>query len=235
MEKLEIDNKLVNEKIIEKQRNFFNSNIGKAINIGMDIGIRCLFPDLIENQIINIKNSIIEKGFKEGIDTAVNSAIDLGKSALGIINGNFESIEQMQNAVKTGGIIDSISNIINFTIDKSIQKGKLPYKVGKTLKQGKNIILNNVTKNIENEFQNQVNDFKKLNKYINQWKEGFEKKNFEAMEREYKKIKQNLKINFPVEKIIKEGRTIENLHELIKRNGQNFNLTKEQLELAKML
>lgn len=235
MDKLEIDNKLANENMIEKQKNFFNSNIGKAINVGIDIGIRCLFPDLIENQIIDIKNSIIEKGFKEGIDTAVNSAIDLGKSAMGIFNGNFESIEQMQNAVKAGGIIDSISNILNFTIDESIKKGKLPYKIGRTIKQGKNIILNNVTKNIENEFENQVNNFKKLNKYINNWKEGFENKNFETMEREYKKIKENLKINLPIEKILKEGRTIENLHELIKRNGQNFNLTKEQLELAQML
>jgi len=36
-------------------------------------------------------------------------------------------------------------------------------------------------------------------------------------------------------KRLKEARIIENLHLLIKNNGQDFNLTDEQLELAKML
>ena len=39
----------------------------------------------------------------------------------------------------------------------------------------------------------------------------------------------------PLENTLKEARIIENLHLLIKNNGQDFNLTNEQLELAKML
>ena len=35
--------------------------------------------------------------------------------------------------------------------------------------------------------------------------------------------------------IIKEDRVIQNLHTLIQNNGKDFNLTKEQLELANML
>ena len=35
--------------------------------------------------------------------------------------------------------------------------------------------------------------------------------------------------------MISEARTIENLHKLIKNNGQDFNLTPEQIELAKKL
>ena len=39
----------------------------------------------------------------------------------------------------------------------------------------------------------------------------------------------------PLESTLKEARVIENLHNLIKNNRQDFNLTKEQLELSQML
>ena len=55
------------------------------------------------------------------------------------------------------------------------------------------------------------------------------------MEREYKKIKEKIKELLPIENTLKEARVIENLHTLINKNGQNFNLTNEQLELAKLL
>ena len=49
------------------------------------------------------------------------------------------------------------------------------------------------------------------------------------------KILNKLKELLPIENTLKEARVIENLHTLIKNNGQDFNLTKEQLELANML
>ena len=39
----------------------------------------------------------------------------------------------------------------------------------------------------------------------------------------------------PLEQTIKEARIIENLHTLIKNNGQNFELTEQQQELANLL
>ena len=55
------------------------------------------------------------------------------------------------------------------------------------------------------------------------------------MEKEYKKIEKQLNNIAPIEKIINEAKTIMTLHNLIKNNGQNFNLSKEQLELAEKL
>ena len=55
------------------------------------------------------------------------------------------------------------------------------------------------------------------------------------MQREYEKIKEKLKILIPTENTLKQARTIENLHTLIKNNGQDFNLSKEELELANIL
>ena len=55
------------------------------------------------------------------------------------------------------------------------------------------------------------------------------------MEREYKKMQEKFKVLIPMESTINEARTIENLHTLIKNNGQDFNLTDEQRKLAEML
>ena len=55
------------------------------------------------------------------------------------------------------------------------------------------------------------------------------------MEKEYKKIQAELKELMPLENTLKEARIIENLHTIIQNNGQNFNLSNEQVELANML
>lgn len=236
MNNLEVENQITNDVSIEnKQRNFLQTNIGKAVNTGLNIGLRYILPDVIEDQVIEIKDSFLQNGFKEGVQTAIDSAINFGKSAIGIVTGNFENVQQMQTAVKSGGIIDGISNVLNFTINKVVNSGKIPYALGSAIKTGKNAILNNITKNIESEFENQVNQIEKLNKYTNNWKDYFYNKDFDGMQREYDKIRGIMKEIAPIENTIKTARVVENLHKLIKNNGKNFDLTSEELELSKML
>lgn len=236
MSGLEIENYITNDNNLEKeQRKFLQTSIGKAINIGVDIGIRALFPDLIENQIINIKDSFFNNGFHEGVKTAVDSAIDFYKSITGIFTGNFSNIQQMQQVVKKGGVIDSVSGLINNTVNKAVERGKISHNIGSVIKNGKNLILNSVTKNIEKEFDNQVNNIEKLNKYTENWKMYYDNRDFDGMEKEYKKIKMKLNETAPIEKMIKEARTIENLHKLIKNKGQDFELSNEEIEVAKVL
>ena len=55
------------------------------------------------------------------------------------------------------------------------------------------------------------------------------------MEKEYKKIKKQLINIVPIEKTINNAKEVETLHELIKNNGQNFDLSQEQIELVKKL
>lgn len=230
------ENKINNNiELVNNQNNFLETTLGKTINMGLDIGLRALLPDFIENQVIEIKNTIIKEGFAEGVNKAISSAIDLGKSALGIFTGKFDNISQIQTAIKSGGIIDSISNVIDFTLGKISKKNLIPYGVTQTIKQGKNVILSNITSNIENEFNKQIDNIEKLQKYENNWKEYFNLKDFKGMQREYIKIKEKLKELVPLENTINEARRIENLHNLIKNNGNDFNLTSEQLKLAEML
>ena len=141
----------------------------------------------------------------------------------------------MQNAIKSGGLIDGISALLDLTIENVRKAGLVNNNVAKNIKQGKNIILNNLESNISNTFSNQYKAIENTNKYISNWRNYFENKDFSGMEKEYNKIEKQLKNIAPIESTIKNARTIEVLHNLIKNNGHDFNLTKEQLELAEKL
>lgn len=239
---MDIHNQLNNEKNInnnveieKEQKNFLETTIGKIVNTGLDIGIRALLPDFLDEQVIKLKDNLFEYGFKEGITKTIDDAIDLGKSAIGIFTGNFENIEQMQSAVQNGGIIDGLSDLLDTVVGKVSQKGLINSNVANILTQGKDIILDNVQSNIEKTFTEQITNSNNINQYINDWKNAFENKDFNTMEIQYEKIETELKELAPIENTINQARTIENLHNLIKNNGQDFNLTKEQLELAEKL
>lgn len=66
----------------EKQKTFLETNLGQVINGGINLGLRAVLPDFIEDEIIEIKDSIIKDGFSAGIKTAIDNVIDLGKSVL---------------------------------------------------------------------------------------------------------------------------------------------------------
>ena len=233
-----LNNNIENNKNIslgENQNNFLESFLGKTINFGLDIGLRALLPNFVEDAVIDIKNTLLKEGFEDGARQIVKSAIDIGKGALGIITGNFDNISQVQNVVKNGGIIDSISDLTDTILNKTVSSGKLSFDIANTIKKGKNVILDSVSNKIEQEFNSQLDAAEKLQKYSNNWKEYFNNKDFEGMQKEYNKMQEKLKILMPMEQTLREARTIENLHTLIKNNGQDFNLTDEQMQLAEIL
>lgn len=216
---------------IEKN-NFLNSVLGRTINTAIDFGLRAILPDLIENQVIDIKNALLQNGLKSGIDTAVNSAINLGKSAVGIVTGNFENMEQVKMAVRTGGIVDTVSNVLDKAINTTYRRGYIDKTVTSIIKNGKNVLLNNITNNIKSELDQQTNSVEKLEKYVNNWKGYYNNKDFEGMTKEYNKIKTQINKVIPLENILKETRKVETLHELIKNNGQNFNITEAEKNIV---
>ena len=230
-----LNSNLNEENLVEEQNSFLQSSIGQAVNSALDIGLRMILPDFIEDGVVEIKDAFIQGGFKEGVDTAINNAIDLGKSVIGIFTGDFDSISQAQDAVKNGGIIDGISNVLDKVLDKTSSSGLISGNIANIISSGKDAILNSVSNKIENEFTNQISGIEDLSKYEDNWKECFNSQDFAGMEKEYEKIQEKLAELMPLENTIKEARIIENLHTLIKNNNQDFNLTDEQRELANLL
>lgn len=233
---MEIENKINNNiNIEENKNNFFNNIIGKTINNAIDIGLKSILPDLIENQIIDIKNALFENGLKSGIDTAINSAIDFGKSAAGIVTGNFENMGQVKTAVGDGGIVDTISSLLDKVINKTYENGLINKTVSTIIKNGKNVLLENIASNIKSELEEQTNSVGKLETYLKNWEEQYNKKDFARMTEEYDKIEKELDKIIPLENVIKETKRVKAIHNLIKNNGQNFDITEDEERLANNL
>ena len=225
---MEINNNINLEK---SNNNFLNNIFGKTINTAIDIGLRAILPDLIENQIIDIKNSLLENGLKAGINTAINSAVNFGKSAAGIVTGNFENINQVKIAIGNGGIVDNISTVLDKVINTVYQKGYINRNTKNLIKNGKNVLLNNVSNN-KSQLEEQTNAVEKLEKYLNNWKDSYNKKDFSTMEKIYNKIEEQSQKIIPLENIINETKQIKAIHNLIKNNGQNFEISEEEKRLA---
>lgn len=230
-----IDENIDLESENNSQQSFLESTLGKVINFSVDTGLRAILPDIIEDEVVDVKNTFINEGFSEAINKVVDSAINFGKSAIGIVTGNFESVSQAEKAIEKGGIIDGVSNVIDFTVDKVSDLGIIPDEITSIIKKGKDVLLDNVSSNIKKEFKSQTKNIDNLASYTNSWKEGFENQDFSQMEKYIKKIQSTLNKTMPIEKLIEEARAVENLHELIKNNGGNFDLSEEQKELAKIL
>ena len=165
----------------------------------------------------------------------IDSAINLGKSAIGIVTGKFETIEQAEDAVKKGGLLDSLSKVLDTTLDKIENKNLINNEMVQLIKLGKDAILNNLETNIEKNFSDQIKTVENINTNIKSWQEAYNKNDFENMEKQYKKIQAELKQVLPLENVLIKARQLENIHNLIKNNGKNFNLSEEQLSLAERL
>ena len=104
----------ISNNLKEKQEEFLESTLGKIINTGIDVGIKAVLPDWLEDEIIEIKDSILNDGFKSGIQTTINKAIDMGKAIEGIFTGNFESISQIKSVIKVS--IAEICRFLNYYV-----------------------------------------------------------------------------------------------------------------------
>ena len=238
-EKNTLNNEISNvqgEDIGEKQKNFLETSLGKVINTGCDIALRAILPNAIEDEIIGIKNVIFTEGIQKGIKTAIDSAINIGKSITGIFTGKFDTVSQAYTAVKSGGIIDSASNIIDTAVKSAKENGLINKTTANVIKKGKNIVKDCLTNSIEEDFMEQVDGVEKVGKYINNWNTYLEQKDLEGMNREYKKITKKLETLLPIESTIQEARAIENVQTLIKNKGNSLNnITEEELKLAQII
>ena len=143
-------------------------------------------------------------------------------------------MSQVKDVVKKGGLIDSISNVLDWGIKKSNEKGLIKKSTANIIQKGKNTILNTVSSNIENNITSQMESIEKIDKYILDWNEHYQNQDLNNMEKQYKKIEKELQNVLPLENVITKARQVENIHNLIKNKG-GFDLSKEELELASKL
>ena len=230
-----LDNKILNDLNLNNlQNNFLQTNIGQIANGAIDLGLRYLLPDYVENEIIEVKDALISGGIKEGINKAIENAIEIGKKAIGIESAEFKNIEQAEKSLEQGEIINGISDSLDFVLDKLSSSNIISKNVTNTIKNGKDFILNNFSADIDKEFVEERKAINKIEKYINNWEKNYNNKNLEGLQKEYNKIEKQMKKILPLENIINNVNKIRNINELIK-NNENFDFDDVYLELAKKL
>nr|MBP3680830.1 hypothetical protein [Clostridia bacterium] len=231
----ELGNKLINNEELKRlQEGFLESKIGQIVNSAIDFGLKELLPDFVEDEVIEVKDAFITEGLKEGIDTAIENAINLGKNIIGIFNENYINIDQVENSLKKGEIIEGISSSLDFIINKLEKSKIISTNISELIRTGKDLILDNVDNNIENEFKNEVKSLKKIEKYIKNWEKYYSEKNIEGVTTEFNKIKKQFKNIIPLENIINEVRKIDNINQLIE-NSNEFNFDELYLNIAEKI
>ena len=221
-----------NLEIENNQNSFLNKTLGIAANLAVDLGIRALLPNFIEDQIIDVKDNLVKHGLKNGIDKTINDTISIGKNLIGIFKGDFKNVGQIQEIFSSGGLADDMSGVLDMVLNNIEKKGALNSSVTDIIRNGKDIIIDSVEKNVQDNIAEQLNTEKNINQSINLWENAYNKKDFNTMEKNYKNIIQELDKLIPIEETINKARKIENLHNIIKNNGNNFNLTSEQIEIS---
>ena len=229
-----LSNTLTNSISLSNQQNsFLQSNLWKTINSGLDVGIRALLPDFLEDAVIGIKDALVNNGLQGGIQKAIDIAKDVTGS--GIVTGAYKTITEAYNSLKNGNLIGEVGDAITNSINSATKNKEITAEVSTKLSDGTQTLMDSIEENIKESFNDQLNSLEKLNKYNNNWRECFENRDFTGMEKEYKKIKNILEKVMPTENTIKQSKIIENLHSLIKNNNKNFDVSEEQIELAKKL
>ena len=223
---LSIENK---DDILSKQNNALSEILNNVINWSIDAGLKYILPDSIENDVIKIKNDLLNGNAAQKIIDTIGSVINLGKEKLNnekkeIINTeDIKKVLQNPDTIKL--ISDTVETILN-NRDINIQNKE---------RSNKKIIEKNVENNLNNQLESQINSINKIENYKNEWYKNYENKDLEKMNKTLKKINKEFKKIIPIENTIKEIRKIENLNELINSKGGDFNITKEERELANRL
>lgn len=225
----------ISNNIKEKQDEFLESTLGQIINTGIDVGIRAVLPEWLEDEMIEIKDSVLNDGFKSGVKMAISKAIDLGKAVEGIFTGNFENLSQIKSVIQSGGLLDTISKLLDNVITWAKDEKLISSSTAKLIKSSKKTIMKSIEDSIDNSLEDQVIAIEKIDGYIEKWNNYYQKQDLTNMKKIHTRIQKELEKVIPIQEVLTRVEKLENMHELIVNNGGDFNLTEEEKELANIL
>lgn len=222
----------VNNEInsMEKQNNVLSEILQNAINWSIDAGLKYILPDSIGEKIIEIKNTLLDNNVQNKIAETIKNVIGIGEKKLNIENNGINNIEDMEKILKSPEAIKLLSEVVKEILENN--------NLGNTNNeniQNSNQVIEYIKNNLDEEITKQVNSINQIEEYSKEWYKCYENKDFEAMNKVYEEISKEVKNVIPLENIIKETKKIENLNELIKSKGGDFNITKEEMELVSKL
>lgn len=166
---------------------------------------------------------------------AINKAIDMGKAIEGIFTGNFENFSQIKAVIKSGGLLDTISNLLDNVITWAKDEKIISSSTAKLIKSSKKTIMQSIEDSIDNSLEDQVTAIEKIDGYIEKWNNYYKKHDLTNMKKIYTRMQKELEKVVPIENVLNRVENLENIHTIIVNNDGDFNLSEEELELSAML
>ncbi len=215
---MEITTKDIKENLNQIDERFCEAITNTIDSIYNEI-LKAFLPDSIEDKVIKIKDQVGLSKLSKNVENLLR----------GFINNKGEKdltkrIKALDIEKQTNTLISNIEDAFNLSINE-INK----------LENNKKTISKKVEEQLNKEIKSYISTFEKNDQYISEWEKFYKSKDFKNMDKVYKKIEKNVKNIIPIEEKIKEVRELENLHLRIKMKGGDFNLTNEEIELAKKL
>ena len=113
---LNLQNKTNN---LEKQNSEISKLLNNVFNWSIDAGIRYFLPDSIENQVIKIKNDLLNENVQEKVKGVIDNIINIGKQKLDIGQNEINNVEQLEKILKSPDTIKIISETVEKILDNN--------------------------------------------------------------------------------------------------------------------
>lgn len=226
---LNINNEIKNKFINEKSKTFFN----KVANSAVDLGIRMVCPDLLEDVVISLKNNIIENGFKDGFKNVKNEMKDIYNVIFkGKRNLNFG--KEINMLINSNGILTGFSKMLTNGINISVKKGLVSKNIGQIIKKGKTTVINTFKDQLYNSATKEIEKLDNLQNYVNNWKKALDTNDIKRLEKEYKNIENITSYNKEYEKLFSEIEKIKKIQNYFREKDYK-NFSKENIEILKKI
>ncbi|MCL2382801.1 MAG: hypothetical protein FWC79_01160 [Oscillospiraceae bacterium] len=222
--------------IAREQDRFFDTTLGRVINRGIDLGIRAIFPEFLENKVIDVKDALINEGLNSAIRTAIDQTLELGRRALSdFLTRGFRNVSDARDVLETGDLLANVSKELDHVIERTERNNADRLNIGSNLSERKAMLLEMVRRDVDSCISEQIELTDTINSHITKWNDALQKGNFRSMENEFAQVQEKMVAVMPTENMIKDVRTLENLHNLIKNNGRDFNISEYERKVAEIL
>lgn len=191
-------------------------------------------PDAVKDVLIDIKDAIKTKDIKEVISTAVKSTIREGLEMLGLSKKSINSLSELKDIAKKGGLVTSIKNGIEVVESNYLKNNIVGDYVYKFFDKLKNYIMNN-------EFMKYLNNLidkleQKKNQFLNkceEWYNAYKNKDMDKVNELSQKLNENKYVLSRYSDCVKENNVIQNITAMV--NSKKDVLTANQQRLCEVI
>ena len=154
MKEIELENKRNENKLINtvaKQNDNLNYILQNIINWSIDKGIKYLFPNLIGDKIVKIKNSILNSNTQEKITSGIQNIINMENKKSSISNKENNDIQKIEEILNDPRTIEMLTEIVE----------KILNNMDNVKIKDKSIVLKDIHKNLSKDIiilQNEETD-----------------------------------------------------------------------------